>query len=55
MVHPTVAQLIDKIDVTIAKYPSITQYGTFPRKPSDVDRSGSEFGHCLPVVPVEEF
>jgi hypothetical protein len=29
MVHPTLAQVIGKIDATIAKYPTITQYGTF--------------------------
>jgi hypothetical protein len=52
MVHPTVAQLIDKIDVTIAKYPSITQYGTFPRKRSVGERRGRRRANSVIAVVV---
>jgi hypothetical protein len=52
MVHPTVAQLIDKIDVTIAKYPSITQYGTFPRNRSEGERRGRRRANSVIAVVV---
>lgn len=28
MVHPALAQVIDKVDAVIVKYPTLSQYGT---------------------------